>query len=179
MFQSDEALALAASKGDRRAYETLLSAHYDRIFALFCRLCGDFHEAQDLTQDLCLSLPARLAGFRGQARLTTWLYRVVINAAHDRRRSSAVRRRYHEAWGEWEVDRQAVAKADADAAAWLLEALDSLPEALRETAGLALDGDLTQAQIAEILGVSVGTISWRMSEVKKHLRWHASTESPL
>ncbi len=58
---------------------------------------------------------------------------------------------------------------------WLHNAMAHLPDDLRDTLALVLD-DLTQAQAAEILGVSEGTVAWRMSEVKKSLRALAEEE---
>ncbi|MCR8722735.1 RNA polymerase sigma factor [Frigidibacter sp. ROC022] len=170
MDSDDEALALAAADGDRVAFSALLGRHYDRLFGLAFRLTGRRAEAEDLTHDICLALPAKLAGFRGQARFTTWLYRVVVNAAHDRRRRAATRARAATGWGDWELNRQAAMAEQRDAVDWLTEAMRALPEELRDTAALVLDGEMTQAQAAEVLGIAAGTLAWRMSEVKKRLR---------
>ncbi|MFZ1725202.1 MAG: RNA polymerase sigma factor, partial [Albidovulum sp.] len=89
METPDDALASAAASGDRDAFAALLARHYDRIFGLAFRLTGVRAEAEDLTQDICLALPAKLGSYRQAARFTTWLYRVTVNAAHDRRRRRA------------------------------------------------------------------------------------------
>ena len=176
MDETDEALASAASAGERIAYETLLRRHYARIFSLAWRLAGDYHEAQDLTQDLCLTLPRRLVGYRGQASFKSWLYRVIVNAVHDRRRAKLTRNTNHAAWGKWERDRQDEIETQSEALLWMRQALEILPDDLRDTAVLILDGAVTQAQVAQILDVSPGTVAWRMSEVKKHLRRSLSEE---
>ena len=177
MTKDDEALALAASKGDSMAFETLLRRHYDRMFTLSWRLMGNYHEAQDLTQDLCLALPRKLAGWRGEAKFTTWLYRIVLNASHDRRRSAEARSRNHSQWGDWELARQASNAEAAEARDWMRLALATLAPDLRETAALILDAEMKQAQVAEILDIPAGTVAWRMSEVKRHLRLHAAQET--
>lgn len=169
MTTSDEALAQAAATGDGEAFSTLLDRHYDRVFRLSFRLTGARAEAEDLAQDVCLALPAKLGAFRGEARFTTWLYRVVVNAAHDRRRRAATHARAAADWGEVEVARRAEADATADATDWLTQAMRALPEELRDTVALVLD-EMTHADAGRVLGVSEGTISWRMSEAKKHLR---------
>ena len=170
MSTSDEALAQAAAQGDSGAFSTLLQRHYDRLFAFAFRLTGHRAEAEDLTQDICAALPAKLRSFRGSARFTTWLYRVVVNAAHDRRRRAAAHSRAAEGWGDWETARQADIAAGAEAADWLTQAMRALPADLRDTVALVLGEDLTQAQAAEVLGISEGTVAWRMSQVKTHLR---------
>lgn len=169
MTTSDEALARAAAGGDSQAFSALIARHYDRVFRLAFRLTGIRAEAEDLCQDICAALPAKIAAFRGDARFTTWLYRVVVNAAHDRRRRAATRAKAADGWGEVEIARQAEAAEASAALDWLTTAMRGLPEDLRDTAALVLD-DVTHADAAAILGVSEGTISWRMSEVKKHLR---------
>ena len=170
MTTSDNALALAAADGDREAFSALLMRHYDGLFALAFRLTGAKAEAEDLTQDICLALPSKLGGFRGTARFTTWLYRVAVNAAHDRRRRAASRARAADGWGDWEINRRAAAEDTAAGIDWLQTAMLALPEEMRDTLALTLDDELTHAEAAEVLGVSEGTVSWRLSQIRKRLR---------
>lgn len=176
MTISDESLAAAAGRGDRAAFAALLERHYDRIFALCWRLTGDRAEAEDLTQDICASLPAKLRGWRNEARLTTWLYRVAVNAAHDRRRRAATHAKAAHGWGDWERGRQADMAAETRDQDWLKAAMATLPDDLRDTVALILGEGLSQVEAAEVLGISEGTVAWRMSEVKKKLRVVAQEE---
>jgi RNA polymerase sigma-70 factor (ECF subfamily) len=169
MKSTSESLALAAAGGDGAAFSALLSRHYDALFGLAFRLTGARAEAEDLTQDICAALPAKLASFRGEARFTTWLYRVAVNAAHDRRRRAATHARHADGWGDWELNRRASDAEAAEAADWLTHAMRTLPPDLRDTLALVLD-DVTHAQTAQVLGISEGTVSWRISEAKKKLR---------
>ncbi len=175
MSVSDEDLALAAAGGDGQAFGLLLDRSYDRLFALCFRLTGHRAEAEDLCQDICAALPAKLAGYRRQARVTTWLYRVAVNAAHDRRRRRATHTRAAEGWGDWERARQDEIAETGTRLDWLTAAMSRLPGDLRDTLALVLD-DMTHAQAGEILGVSEGTVSWRLSEAKKRLRTLKSEE---
>jgi len=176
METSDEDMAMAAAGGDRAAFALLLERHYNRVFALAFRLTGRRADAEDLTQDICAALPAKLANWRGDARFTTWLYRVVVNASHDARRRMATRAKAANGWGDWEKSRQAESAEAADAQDWLSGAMAQLGDDLRDTLALTLGQDLTQAEAAEVLGVSEGTIAWRMSDVKKKLRAMAAQE---
>ncbi|MCE6958367.1 RNA polymerase sigma factor [Cereibacter sphaeroides] len=173
---SDETLAGAAAAGDRAAFASLLERHYDRIFRLAWRLTGNRTEAEDLTQDICAALPARLGGWRAESRFTTWLYRVTVNAAQDLRRRQAARSRAAQGWGDWEVARQEAMAEDREAEAWLMETMSTLPPEWRDTVALTLGEDMTQGEAAAVLGVAEGTIAWRMSEVKKRLRAKAAEE---
>ena len=169
MNVSDEDLAQQAADGDGDAFAALLARHYDGLFRLAFRLTGARDQAEDLTQDICAALPAKLAGFRGTAKFTTWLWRVAVNAAHDRRRRAATRTRHADGWGDWEVNRRAADKETAEAVDWLTQAMRALGDELRDTLALVLDG-ATHAEAGEVLTVSEGTISWRMSQAKKRLK---------
>lgn len=177
METPDNDLATAAAAGDRAAFSALISRHYDRIHGLCWRLTGAKAEAEDLTQDVCMALPRKLAGWRGEAKFTTWLYRVVVNAAHDRRRRQAVHARAASGWGDYELARQDEIEAGREAERWLYEAMRGLPGDLRDTVALLFGEDLSQAEAAEVLGIGEGTVSWRMSEVKKRLRAFAAREA--
>lgn len=166
----DEDLVRVAASGDRRAFAELLDRHYGRIFRFCFRLTGSREEAEDLTQDICLALPAKLKSFHGRARLTTWLYRVAMNAALDRRRRAGSRTKAAQGWGDWEVNRRVVAAERAADLDWLRRSMTALPDDLRETVALTLDGEMTHAQAGEVLGISEGTVSWRLSEVRRRLR---------
>lgn len=177
METRDEMLAEAARHGDARAFAVLVERHYDRIYRLGWRVLGSREAAEDLAQDVCAALPAKLASFRSEARFSTWLYTVSLNAARDRLRRRATRARANEGWGEMvTLQRAEAAEAGADRD-WLRAAMSRLGPDLRETVALVVDEDLSQAEAAQVLGISQGTVSWRMSEVKRHLRALAQEEA--
>ncbi len=176
MDTPDETLVSAAREGDRAAFATLVARHYDRIFGLAFRLTGRRAEAEDLAQDICAALPAKLNHWRGEARFTTWLYRVVVNATHDLRRRQATRAKAAEGWGDWEIARRDEIAETRERLDWLTGTMQRLSPELRDTVALVLGEEMTQAEAGAILGVSEGTIAWRMSEVKKRLRALAAEE---
>lgn len=177
MDTPDETLATAAAGGDRSAFAVLVERHYDRIYGLAYRLTGLRAEAQDLAQDICAALPAKLRNWRGEARFTTWLYRVVVNAVHDQRRRHATRARAASGWGDWEISRQDEIATQAEAQDWLAQAMTRLSPELRDTVALVLGEEMTQAEAGAVLGLSEGTIAWRMSDVKKRLRAMAAEDA--
>ena len=177
MDTPDETLATHAAMGDRAAFAVLVGRHYDRIFGLAFRLTGNRAEAEDLAQDICAALPSKLRNWRGEARFTTWLYRVVVNAAHDLRRRQATRTRAATGWGDWELARQDEISTQSEAATWLTQAMTQLSPELRDTVALVLGEEMTQAEAGRVLGVSEGTIAWRMSDVKKRLRAKAKEDA--
>src|SRR5215213_9303047 len=65
--------------GDERAFQELVDRHKDLVFALIARTVQDRSRAEDLSQDVFLRIHRGLPYFRGEARLSTWVYRIVAN----------------------------------------------------------------------------------------------------
>ena len=82
--QSDEALLAAHVSGDPHAFSELVYRHRDRLWAVALRTMGDSNEAEDALQDALISAFRRAEQFRGDAKVTTWLHRIVVNACLDR-----------------------------------------------------------------------------------------------
>ncbi|MEA3051497.1 MAG: polymerase sigma-70 factor, subfamily [Sphingomonadales bacterium] len=159
----------AAMAGDRAAFAELLRLHYDRIHGLAWQLTGSRADADDIAQDVCCTLVEKLSGFRGEARFTTWMCGIVVNACRDLRR----RRRSFSGL----TDRLAVLAGlarppdgrDAYDSIWLESAIARLKPAYRDAAVLVAGQQLTHAEAARILGVAESTVSWRMHEVRRLL----------
>lgn len=154
----------------REEFEAFLMTHYDRIHAYAYRVLGNRQDAEDLTQDICLALPGKLQGFRGDSSVVTWLYRVVANAAIDRLRRNKTTRNSAAGWQDMLSNSAAEGRERVEALTWLSQAMKSLPDDLRVTAALLVEEGVTQSKAAEILDISPGTVAWRMSEIKKRLR---------
>src|SRR6187551_416693 len=88
---SDETLAGRAAAGDEPAFEALVIRYQARVFRLVRRLTGEDGDAQDALQDAFLQVHRHLPSFRGEARFSTWLYRIATNAALMLRRARARR----------------------------------------------------------------------------------------
>jgi RNA polymerase sigma-70 factor (ECF subfamily) len=87
----DRALLAAHAAGEPHAFDDLLGRHRQRMWAVAIRTLGDPEDAADAVQDASLSAYRAAASFRGDARVTTWLHRIVVNACLDRARRQAVR----------------------------------------------------------------------------------------
>ncbi len=171
--QADEILARRAVAGDRNAFSDLLERHYGLIYRVAARMLGDGVEAEDLAQDVCVGLVTRLASYGGQSRFTTWLYRVVVNAARDAMRRDATRRRNEQEFAEQDGlgDRQI--GIGGEDSVWLQQVLGQLSDELRTTVILVLAEGLRHGEAGKILGVSEATVSWRLHQVRKQLRRQA------
>ena len=88
----EEARFQALREGDEAAFACFMLDHQDRVFRIAMRWLGSVEEAQDLTQDVFLTLSRKLSQFQGDARLSTWVYRVAVNHAKNRLRYLSRRR---------------------------------------------------------------------------------------
>lgn len=176
---SDENLVKLAAQGNGEAFRDLLRRHYDSIYRIAFRVLGSREDAEDLAQDVCANLPKKLKSYAGRAKFTTWLHQITINAARDLIRRKQAQRRKVDSWGEVETLRRDEAAQTQVELDWLSHAMTAMSDDLRETVALVLGEEMTHADAGEILGISEGTVSWRMSEVKKTLRDMAREEEML
>src|SRR5919206_3754499 len=89
---TDHELLQAHVEGDPDAFGHLFARHRDRLWAVALRTMGNREDAADGLQDGMIAAYRRAGSFRGEAAVTTWLHRVVVNACLDRIRAAKVRR---------------------------------------------------------------------------------------
>lgn len=80
----DRRLVRRARSGDARAFEELVSQYQHRIFGLMLRMIGNRQEAEDLAQEVFITVHRALASYRGEGRFYTWLYRIATNTCKNR-----------------------------------------------------------------------------------------------
>jgi RNA polymerase sigma-70 factor (ECF subfamily) len=165
----DARLVFLAAGGDRDAFAELLRRHYGRIHGLAWQLTGSRADAEDIAQDVCCILVEKIGSFRGEAKFTTWLCGIVVNACRDLRR----RRRSFLGFTDRVAELTGITRASGDDdlhnALWLKSAISKLKPVYREAVVLVAGQQLTHAEAAEILGVAESTISWRMHEARRML----------
>ena len=176
MKTGDNELAARAAKGDAAAFQILLERHYDSVFRIAFRFSGLREDAEDIAQDVCASLVLKLRSFKGDAKFTTWLYRVVVNAVRDMQRKQTTDGRVNHDYSELQELARGEEAETAKEIAWLYGALNTVGEDLRETAVLVLAEGMNHAEAAEILDIKESTVSWRMHELRKKLKAMAEAE---
>jgi RNA polymerase sigma-70 factor (ECF subfamily) len=158
-----------AVAGDRGAFEALLRRHYDRIHRVAWHLTGSRAQAEDITQDVCCTLVEKIGSFKGEARFTTWLTGIVVNACRDHRRRGLTLGRLRERLSVLAGLAPPPDGRDAYQRSWIASALGQLDPLLRDTVVMVVGEDLTHAEAARALGVAESTVSWRMHEARRQL----------
>jgi RNA polymerase sigma-70 factor (ECF subfamily) len=159
--EDDAELAARASRGDRRALETLLDRHASGVHAICARILANREDALDATQEALIAVARGIGHFDGRSRFSTWLYRVTTNAALDEARRRARRPVpadvLPERSGDAGIDTEVADRLDLDAA------LRELTPEFRAALVLRDLADLDYAQIGEILGIPPGTVRSRIA----------------
>ena len=155
----DRRLVKAHLDGDADAFGRLVKRHQQRMWAVAVRTLRDHEEAADAVQDACLSAYRSAASYRGEARVTTWLHRIVVNACLDRARRRAVRPTVPlpEQAPPDPRDRLAERETSLD----VEQALATLPDDQRVALVLVEMQGMSVHDAAEVLGVPEGTVKSR------------------
>lgn len=178
----DEAGLIARCReGDARAWDELFDLHYAAAGRFVFQLAPDFtrEDVEEVCQEAFLSAIRNIAGFKGDSRLQTWLFRIAANKARDyRERQRAAKR----GGGQTPVSLQAededgrkpdppsaapgpdAALLSAERAALLRQALDALGDPCREIIELRYFGDLSYEEIGASLNLNLKTVSSRLSK---------------
>lgn len=165
--------------GDGSAFETLIRRHERRVFGLLLRMLGNVQEAEDVAQETFLNLHRHGHRFRSQSRFSTFLYRVAVNAALNRRRSLGRRRSRTEALERRQEagdDLPAAPRNPEDAAAGgqiqkqVQRAILTLPPHLRAPLVLFDIEGLSYAEVAGVMRVAEGTVKSRIHRARQALR---------
>lgn len=167
---SDNHLIEMAVGGDRGAFARLVERHYDTIYRVAYKWCGDQADAEDVAQDVCVKLGRTIRGFKGEAAFSSWLYRVTLNAVRDLTRARERQARHVAAMSlvsetDYLPDRETELTC-----AQLWNRVHDLPEKQRDALLLVFSEELSHAQAAEIMGCAESTVSWHIHEAKKHLK---------
>jgi RNA polymerase sigma-70 factor, ECF subfamily len=155
-----------------------------RIYHLARRMLGNEADAQDVTQEVFVQVMRKLSGFRSEAAFPTWLYRVAVNAALAYRRNRAVREG-HLSHDAKEITRQERARQthlwhwvgepeklalDRETHDLIEKAIARLPERYRDVYMLADLEELSNVEIAEMLGLGLSVVKSRLHRARLLMR---------
>lgn len=173
--RSDAELLADHVAGDDRAFNALMQRHADRLWSLSLRVMSNPEDAADALQDAMISAFRRASGFRGEAAVSTWLHRIVMNACFDRLRRLAVRASVPLP-EDAERSTELTAPDDPEADAVRSTIADEVTEALGRIGAdqraalvlIDLEG-YSMDEAARILGCAPGTVKSRCSRGRARL----------
>jgi len=181
----DLALVRRAQAGDVEAFGVLVERHRRAVFRAALAAVRSASEADEVAQDAFITAFQKLEGFRGEASFKTWLLAIAWRKAIDRRKSvtrwmqrMATPHRASETGEERDPMERLTAGGrtqeedamTADLQRRLKPLIAGLPKKFRDALLLAGSGDHSYDEIAQILGIPVGTVKWRVSEARRVLR---------
>jgi RNA polymerase sigma-70 factor (ECF subfamily) len=176
---SDEALLGKAIAGDRESLEELFQRYRLLAFRVAHRLLNNEADALDAVQEGFVKALTHLPSFQGRSSFKTWLLRVVSNAALDLGRQRGRRDilsmdglapKFREEYEPLTQPDPSHELHRQDLRRKLREALDQLPAAQRQTFVLHAEGELSYREVAETLGISIGTVMSRLYYARQRLR---------
>ncbi len=185
--QTEAALIARVQTGDQAAFGELVELHQDFVYNLAYRILQTHEEADDASQEAFVKIWQALPGFRGEARFTTWAYRIVRNTCLNRVRSTKSQPRLVSvetsfAQGE-EEEREIITNLPGEQTeepAWrfdtderrniIWQQVDSLPLKYREIIALYYQQEMSYEEIAAALEVPVGTVKTHLYRAKALLK---------
>jgi len=166
---AEDALVRRASRGDERAFGLLVERYKAMVYSLACRLMPDRARAEDAAQETFIKAWAALPGFRGQAKFSSWLYRICYNNC-----ISALRRRRPEV----PLDEASAVGIDGPVEGFrrrelervLDEEIRSLPDDYRAVVTLYHTAGQSYEEMAQVTGKPMGTVKAMLHRARALLR---------
>lgn len=166
----DTALIARYLDGDMSAFDELMMAHQDRVFGICLRMLRDRDAALDATQDTFLTLFRKADRYRSEAAFSTWLYRVTVNTCYDhlrraKRKATSTLPEHHDPPDPQAGDALTSVELRPD----IEDALQHVAEEFRAAVVLVDLQGLALEQVADMLGVPVGTVKSRVYRGRRQL----------
>jgi RNA polymerase sigma-70 factor (ECF subfamily) len=167
-------LIARARSGDRAAFGALVREHQDEVYTLARRLVGDPHMAADVAQEALIRAWRALPNFRGDAKFSTWLYRITVNTAWTHKKRAGRHRasdidEHFELAAPIDATHPEVAGEILELRGRLRSALDRLPAAQREVVVMKDVYGWSHSEIAESMGISVTAAKVRLHRARARL----------
>jgi RNA polymerase sigma-70 factor (ECF subfamily) len=166
-------------RGDEGAFQELVNRYKDLVFALIGRTTFDRSRAEELAQDVFLRVHRGLPYFRGEARLSTWIYRIVLNVCAQEQQA---RPPLSESLDDGRADRRDVVSArdrqfsDFELRDRLEKAIARLPANQRLLIAAHYLQGVQYEDLADAMGLPLGTVKTHLHRAKRQLRRLLETE---
>ena len=167
---SDTDLITRAAAGDHDAFTQVMRIHEDRVFSVCLRIMGSRDRALDAVQDTFLTVFRKAGQFKAKAAVGTWIYRIAVNTCYDhlrkaKRRPADPMPDYYDPADDSAEDAIESAGVRPD----IRDALQKIPEEFRAAVVLSDMEGMSLPEVAEVLGVPVGTVKSRVFRGRRQL----------
>ncbi|HUF67959.1 MAG TPA: RNA polymerase sigma factor [Longimicrobiales bacterium] len=159
-----------AQAGDRAAFDALYDEHVGHVYAVCLRMTADPRRAERLTQDAFVRAWQGLPRFRGDSRFSSWLHRLTVNVVLEDARRERRREKRVTVVADLAAHESGVVAGDADGRIDLERAIAALPAGARRALVLHHVLGHPQKEVAEMLGVAVGTVKAQVHRARRLLR---------
>ncbi len=174
---TENELVRAAAGGDEAAFGELVRIHENKVYHLALRMCGSAEDAGDIAQDAFLAAWRGLPSFRGESGFSTWLYRLVSNAAIDHLRRTR-HQRGNVSLDDEELNLDAADPApgpqesaeEEDLKSLVQDGLNRLGDDHRTVLVMREVQELSYEEISHTLGIDLGTVKSRLARARSALR---------
>ena len=168
---TEQDLLAECRNGSRRAFELLYRAHQKRVFSVALHFFGGNHAAaEDVTQAVFLKIYNKIADFRGQSELTTWIYRMTVNACIDEQRKARRFFSLESFFVEFRTKKTPDEKFErGEISGAVQKAIGELKPKFRLPILLKYSEGLSYEEIAQVLDCSTGTVASRLNRGHKML----------
>lgn len=168
---TDTQLARRVQQGDSAAFDTIVTRHMQRAFAVAMRLLDQREDAEDLVQDAFIAALEKIDTYDHEREFAPWFYRILVNRCLNARKSRSRRSTFE--LGDDAASSGASPLLETERSelrTHLKQALDVLPERQRTIVTLFDIEGFTSPEVAEILGISDGTVRWHLHQARRVLR---------
>lgn len=171
---SDEDLVARCLAGSDTAFAELVDTYKNLVFGVISQVTADKGSVEDLAQDVFVRVHRGLGNFRGNSKLSTWIYRIVLNVCHDaaahRRTHASIDERDHDGRLRYEPAMHDSAFRTLEVADALEKAIATLPVEQRFLISAYYFGEQSYQELADILDMPIGTVKTNLHRAKARLR---------
>lgn len=168
-------------EGEEKAYIQLVKTYQDRVYNTLLSMIQQEADAEDLAQEVFIQVFQSIGNFRGEAKLSTWIYRICLTKALDLERKKKAKKRidfFKHAIGIGTREEETITDfnhpgielMNKEKSSLLFKALKKLPENQRTAFTLIKAEDLSYQEVADIMKTSVGAIEGLMARAKINLK---------
>jgi len=178
----DERLLIRQVKeGNNLAFRTLVNNHHQRVIHICLSFVNQLEDAEDVAQEVFVEMFKSIATYREEASLSTWLYRLAVNKSLDFLRQKKRKKRGYGILSSMDTSEMSVLPIlnehntddvleEEERRQILIRAMEKLPERQRVALALSKLDELPQKEVAEVMGVSEGSVESLLVRAKKKLK---------